>query len=95
MTSARNKQQVAKERLQQLRTTALDNLKKLAKEEVELTNDNEEIQNDFVDMSVTEKKKVIKKEISTNLDLKLKEYINQLDVYELENAFKAFVDWLK
>ena len=39
--------------------------------------------------------KVIKKEISTNLDLKLKEYINQLDVYELENAFKAFVDWLK
>lgn len=93
--SARNKQQVAKERLQQLRTTALDNLKKLAKEEVELTNDNEEIQNDFVNMSVTEKKKVIKKEISTNLDLKLKEYINQLDVYELENAFKAFVDWLK
>jgi hypothetical protein len=70
-------------------------LRKLAKENVELASDEEENKNDFANMSITEKKKTIKKEISANLNLKLKEYIKQLDVLELENAFRNFVDWLK
>jgi molecular chaperone HtpG len=93
--SAKSKQQAGQERLQQLRTIALDNLRKLAKENVELASDEEENKNDFANMSITEKKKTIKKEISANLNLKLKEYIKQLDVLELENAFRNFVDWLK
>jgi hypothetical protein len=93
--SAKSKQQAGQERLQELRTIALDNLRKLAKENVELASDEEENKNDFANMSMTEKKKTIKKEISANLNLKLKEYIKQLDVLELENAFRNFVDWLK
>ena len=46
-------------------------------------------------MSVTEKKRVIKRMISSQLDLKLKEYLKQLIVFDLENAFDNFVDWIK
>lgn len=92
--SARSKQQAGAEKLEQLRVVALENLKKLAKEDVELTAD-EGIVNEFSEMTMTDKKKAIKKVISNNLDLKLKEYLKQLDVFELENAYEQFLEWLK
>lgn len=93
--SARSKYQAGAEQLQQLRENALYNLKKLAKENVELTAENEETDIDFEEMSITDKKKLIKKAISNQLDNKLKEYIKSLDKYDLENAYKDFLDWIK
>lgn len=78
---ARSKRQTGAERLEQLRSVALENLKKLAKVDVELTADEGTVQ-DFSDMTATDKKKAIKKVISNNLDLKLKEYLKQLEVFE-------------
>ena len=46
-------------------------------------------------MSITEKKKLIKRAISNQLDNKLKEYIKSLDKYDLENAYKDFLEWIK
>lgn len=93
--SARSKYQAGAEQLQQLRENALYNLKKLAKENVELAVENEETDIDFEAMSITDKKKLIKKAISNQLDNKLKEYIKSLDKYDLENAYKNFLDWIK
>ena len=93
--SARSKYQAGAEHLQQLRENALYNLKKLAKENVELTAENDETDIDFEAMSITEKKKLIKKAISNQLDNKLKEYIKSLDKYDLENAYKDFLEWIK
>lgn len=93
--SARSKYQAGAEHLQQLRENALYNLKKLAKENVELTAENDETDIDFEAMSITEKKKLIKKAISNQLDNKLKEYIKSLDKYDFENAYKDFLEWIK
>lgn len=93
--SARSKYQAGAEHLQQLRENALYNLKKLAKENVELTAENDETDIDFEAMSITEKKKLIKKAISNQLDNKLKEYIKSLDKYDLENAYKDILEWIK
>lgn len=92
--SAQSKQQAGKEKLQQLRMTALENLRKLAKENVELTVDTTDEQVDFPNMSITEKKKIIKKKISNQLDSKLKEYLKQVDSFDLENSFENFIEWI-
>ena len=92
--SAKAKHQVGTERLQQLRENALEKLKKLAKEDVELTADSIEDE-DFSEMSITEKKKVIKKVISNRLDVKLKEYVKGLEQMNLETAYDDFVKWIK
>ena len=93
--SAKAKHQVGSERLQQLRENALEKLKKLAKEDVELTVDSVEDKDDFSGMSITEKKKVIKKIISNKLDVKLREYVKGLEQMNLETAYDDFVKWIK
>lgn len=92
--SAKSKQQAGNERLEQLRMNALENLKKLAKEDVELPAEPED---DFFNKSVTEKKKIIKRKISNQLGVKLKEYLKQIntDMMSLDNAYQNFVKWLK
>lgn len=93
--SAKSKQQANAERVNKLRMVALENLRKLAKEEVELTQDDKEEKIDFSNMSLTEKKRIIKKEISNQLDLKLKEYLKGLEKFDLENAYSDFLKWIK
>lgn len=93
--SAKAKHPVGSERLQQLRENALEKLKKLAKEDVELTVDSVEDKDDFSGMSITEKKKVIKKIISNKLDVKLREYVKGLEQMNLETAYDDFVKWIK
>lgn len=80
------------EYVSKLKENALVHLKKLAKENVELP-DEEEIAS-FETLSVLEKKKMIKKNISQRIDIKLKNYLSQLNLFDLENAYKKFVEWL-
>jgi len=92
--SAKAKQQSGAEKLQKLRNEALLNLRKLAKEDVELTSE-ENTTEEFDALTQTEKKRAIKKVIINQLDLKLKEYLKQLEEFELDDAYRKFLDWLK
>ena len=49
----------------------------------------------FETLSVPEKKRMIKKNISQSIDIKLKNYLSQLNVFDLENSFEKFIEWLK
>lgn len=91
--SAKAKQEKNAEKLNSLKNCALDNLRKLAKENIELTVD--ENDSPFDEMSDAEKKKVIKNQIVGTLDNKVKEYLKTLNAYNLETAYIDFVEWLK
>lgn len=94
--SAKRRQQVGEEKLKELRSKALVNLRDLAKENIELTiEEDSDEENNFNNMSVTEKKRYIKKKISVQLDSKLKQYIMQLDSLELTSAYEKFIKWLE
>lgn len=89
--SAKLKQNQDNEKLEKAKTNAINNLRKLAKEEIELTVEEEP---SFEELSVTEKKRVIKYKIVNIIDKKIKEYLNGLASFELENAYKKFLEWL-
>lgn len=92
--SAKVKQAVDAQKLNDLKETALVNLKKLAKENIEIPIDTA-AENEFEMMSIAEKKRAIKSKISFNLDKKLKEYLKGLDIYDLQNAYENFFEWLQ
>lgn len=93
--SAKSKQQANNERMLQLKNIALENLKKLAKEEVTLTTEDENDNNDFFNMTVTEQRRIIKKKISSQLDIKLNEFVKNLEEFDLENAYNDFLNWIR
>lgn len=90
--SAKANLTIAKEKLQQLKEVALDNLKALANETIILPT--EQNTNSFESMNEIDKKKMIKKAISTQINQSLKEYIKSLEELELESAFVKFKEWL-
>ena len=90
-TSAKKKIGIQQDKLDNLRKNATQCLLKLAKEKVEIAQD-EDI--DFEKLTNTEKKRMIKKRISSELDRKIKEYIKQLDNYSINNSFNDFMTWL-
>ena len=75
--SAKVKQEKDEKKLETLKNDALENLRKLAKEEIELPADNEE-ENSFDSMSIEEKKRVIKKKILSYLDQMVKKYLKEI-----------------
>lgn len=90
--SASAKQEKDAQKLQSLRENALENLKKLAREDVQLTI--EESETPFEEMDMPERKRVIKHKISNKMDEKVKEYLNSVDSYNLDSAYKDFITWL-
>lgn len=91
--NAKDKHEQSSELVNQLKENALVHLKKLAKENIELPDDDAEIKS-FDNLTITEKKRIIKKNISRNIDVKLKEYLSQLNIYEFENSYERFIEWL-
>lgn len=91
--SAKAKRDVTEERMQKLRVLALENLRKLAKEDVVLTNDIEDV-TAFDELEPSEQKRIIKKKISAQIDAKLKEYINATSSFDPSNAYEKFMEWL-
>lgn len=91
--SAKAKQNKDAEKLEFLKSSALSNLRKLAKEDVELTSDDDMPQ--FDELSLAEKKRAIKNKIVTQFDKKIKEYLKTLDSFDFENAFSEFLSWLQ
>ena len=92
--NAKDKHEQNAELVMKLKENALIHLKKLAKENIELPDDEPEITS-FETLSVPEKKRMIKKNISQSIDIKLKNYLSQLNVFDLENSFEKFIEWLK
>ncbi|MCD8221067.1 MAG: ATP-binding protein [Clostridiales bacterium] len=91
--SARGKLPAGDNRLSELETKALKDVRKLANGDVELKVDEDAV-SEFSNMTKSDKKKVIKGAISKKLDLKLKEYLKELEVFEPENAYQQFLVWL-
>ena len=48
----------------------------------------------FETLSIPEKKRLIKKNITQGIDIKLKNYLSQLNVFDFENSFEKFIKWL-
>lgn len=93
--SAKAKQQLTSEKIQDLRVKALENLRRLAKEKVELTiEEDSDEQENFSKMNQTEKKRAIKRKINSQLDKKIKEYLIQLKEFNLEESYDDFIKWL-
>lgn len=90
--SAQDKQVQNNEKLQELRDNALNCLRKLTKEEVELSCEPEPIP--FEKLDVSQKKRVIKRVISTQFDLRLKEYLKKVTPTDEKTAWKDFLLWL-
>ena len=79
--------------MQHLKSIALENLKKLAKKNVQLANDDEST--DFSDLDVSEQKKIVKKKISSQIDIKLREYLKTKNSFDYSRAYEDFFEWLK
>lgn len=81
------------ESLSDLRERATNSLLKLASNTIDLS---QEESLDFISLSQDEKKRLIKKAISSEIDKKIKDYIRTIDVddYEIDNSINQFVDWL-
>lgn len=80
------------QKLNELREDANQKLLRLANDKIEILN--EPVESDFKELSIYDKKKIIKKHISSELSKYLKEYLKYLDQYELDNAFDNFIGWL-
>lgn len=91
--SAKAKQEKNAEKMQSLKSYALENLRKLAKENIELTI--EDASPSFKDLSLSEKKRAIKNRIVSQFDIEVKDYLKTFDSFNLETAFLDFVAWLK
>ena len=91
--NAKEKHEQNAELIAKLKENALVHLKKLAKENIELPDDETDT-NSFETLSVPEKKRIMKKNISQSLDIKLRNYLSQLSVFDLENSYENFIEWL-
>lgn len=79
------------DKLNGLRNEAVRCMQLLARETIELQEDQQE---DFNALNDIEKKKIIKKRIVQNLDDRIKEYLKDTVDYDKDNAFKKFLVWL-
>ncbi len=92
--SAKKKDDIQKEALDTLRSKAETALINLASRDVVL--EDEVVENkEFEDLTLTEKRKHIKSKISKDVNAKIKRYIEQTTVFNLETYFDDFITWLK
>ena len=90
--SAKSKQEAGKEKLSELRAEAIANLKKLAKEDIQLVDDVEE--KEFISLSSAEKKRIVKKRLSSYYDSKIKTFIKESSDFNFDYVVDDFEKWL-
>lgn len=90
--SAKVKQESNVEKLEVLKNEALNGLKKLAKEDIELAKEDDKAE--FEKMPELDKKKIIKNRISKAVEKKIKLYIKNLKNTDYEQAEQLFFEWL-
>lgn len=93
--SAKSKQKADEKKLVDLRQKALDSLRILAKENIELSAEQEDNTLKFESMSVAEQKRAIKKKIELSYESDLKLYLKEISDFDFENAYDNFIRWLQ
>lgn len=89
--NAENSQNKVEEKVNALKAVAIEALKNLAKDEIKI--DVEQKQDNFEDLSPTDQKKAIKKEINKYLNPKIKAYLQQTTDFDYDNAVNDFLTW--
>lgn len=92
--SAKVNDEKDKQELKQLEEKALNDLRKLAKEDVEIVLE-EPNETEFKDKEIYEQRQIIKKKISTCINQKIKDYLKVQNSFDLESAYEDFYKWLK
>lgn len=96
--SAKRKADVNKEltaeKLKELRDKAQDALNVLAREDIAITEPQDEVL-DFNQLTNTEKKKLIKSKLSKELNSAISKYLSQTSSFDLESCFNDFRTWLQ
>ena len=92
--SAKKRSDNDRESLITLKEKAEKALMRLASKDVVLEDDPVEGK-DFVDLGLTEKKRIIKTKISKDINIRIKRYLDQTTDFSLSTYFEDFLIWLK
>lgn len=82
------------EKLNQLRDAANEALMALATEQINIDNSDDE-KTEFNNLSENEKKQIIKKKITKNINDQIKSYLLQTTTFDYENAYEDFKIWIR
>lgn len=93
-SSAKEKGENDAQKLLQHRDKAISALEDLASSHVELEDTPIE-STDFNSMTLTEQKKIVKREITKSLNASIKKYLTQINTFSLETCFEDFKTWLR
>jgi len=90
---AKNNMGQNQDKLEQLRQSANSVLQKLARDEITIEiEDNAPL--GFGDLDDTEKRKTIKKKLTKDMNIRIKEYLSQTTAFDYENVTIDFITWL-
>ncbi len=91
--SAKKKEEVSKNSLDELRKKAEDALIKLARQDIVLEEDPIP-KKSFLDLPTADKRRIIKSKISKDMNARIKRYIDQITDFSLDSYFEDFITWL-
>lgn len=94
-SSGKKNMEASSQKLNELKNLANEALIDLAAEEIALPSEENETKREFSDLTETEKKQVIKKKLTKEINEQIKLYLAQVTSFDFENAFEDFKIWLK
>lgn len=93
-SSGKKNVELKTEKLNELKTAANEALRSLAAEEI-VADYQEDAINGFESLSDNEKKQLVKKKITKELNEQLKVYLSQTTLFDYENAYEDFKLWIR
>ncbi|MCQ4742934.1 ATP-binding protein [Blautia producta] len=94
-SSGKKNMEASSQKLDELKNLANEALVDLAAEEIVLPPEENETKREFTDLTETEKKQVIKKKLTKEVNEQIKLYLAQVTSFDFENAFEDFKIWLR
>lgn len=82
-------------KLNELKESANSALVSLAEEEITVDTEYTEVKTEFEELSDNEKKQIIKKKITKEINEYIKAYLAQVTTFDFDNAFEDFKVWIK
>ncbi len=94
-STGKKSMEIDSHKLDNLKSAANKALQDLAQMEIDLSPEDSEISKGFYDLTETEKKQMIKKKLTKEVNSQIKLYLAQTTLFDYENAFKDFIIWLQ
>lgn len=94
-SSGKKNVELKKERLNELKHVANEALKALAEVEIAVDNEENVEEIDFDKLSDTEKKQIVKKKITKEINEQVRIYLSQTTKFDYKNAYEDFKLWIK